>query len=232
MTEVLLLAVLGRANRDLALPFRFALGSMRRRADLPDNARGIALRATLSVEGIAGAIRVFLPVDLLTAMRTDWPASRSSTLARQASWRFPISIGSLELTVAEQAGLEPGDVVLYSAAPAVLFPTDDRRGWQTAWDTPQRLRITARKKTDMPVSSDDPIPLHDLPLRFQILVDEHEMTLAEAEKLAPGGVLDLDRIPREPVRLAVNGRTVGTGELVEIEGRMGCASSPGAARES
>ena len=60
-----------------------------------------------------------------------------------------------------------------------------------------------------------------MPVRVQILVDEHELTLAQAERLAPGAVLDLDRDPRDPVRLAVNGRVVGTGELVEIEGRLG-----------
>jgi type III secretion protein Q len=73
----------------------------------------------------------------------------------------------------------------------------------------------------MPPDSDDSPPFHDLPLRFQVVVDEHEMTLAEAEQIAPGAVVDLHRDPREPVRLAVNGRVIGTGELVEIEGRLG-----------
>ena len=66
-----------------------------------------------------------------------------------------------------------------------------------------------------------PATLQELPLRVQVLIDEHELTLAQAERLAPGSVLDLDRDPRAPVRLAVNGRVVGSGELVEIEGRLG-----------
>ena len=67
----------------------------------------------------------------------------------------------------------------------------------------------------------EPVTFQNLPVRVQVVVDEHELTLAQAETLAPGAVLDLNRDPRDPVRLAVNGRVVGTGELVEVEGRLG-----------
>ena len=39
--------------------------------------------------------------------------------------------------------------------------------------------------------------------------------------LAPGTILDLNRDTTSSVRLAVNGRTVGEGELVEIDGKLG-----------
>ena len=65
-----------------------------------------------------------------------------------------------------------------------------------------------------------PVAFEELPLRIQVLFAECELTLAEARNLATGSIVDLMRDPLDPVRLAVNGRVVGTGELVEIEGRM------------
>lgn len=221
VTEVLLLTVLERANRDLAMPFRFALGNMRRPSELADSARGIALRTTLSVEGMRGAIRLFLPFELLAGMQQVWTGRPAATLHQQATWRWGVSAGWIDLTADEQASIEPGDIVLHSSAPALLFPGDDRLGWHATWDTPHRLRIVAQRKSEMPDPAEIPVSFQDLPVRVQVVVDEHEITLAEAQALAPGAVLDLDRDAGEPVRLAVNGRLVGTGELVEIEGRMG-----------
>ena len=64
------------------------------------------------------------------------------------------------------------------------------------------------------------VAFDELPLRVQVLFAECDLTLAEVRNLAPGSIVDLARDPLDPVRLAVNGRVVGTGELVEIEGRM------------
>lgn len=68
---------------------------------------------------------------------------------------------------------------------------------------------------------ESPTLLDELPLRLHLLIDEKELTWAEVSRLVPGSILDLDRDPRDPVKLAVNGRVLGTGELVEIEGRLG-----------
>lgn len=68
---------------------------------------------------------------------------------------------------------------------------------------------------------ESPTLLDELPLRLHLIIDEKELTWAEVSRLVPGSILDLDRDPRDPVKLAVNGRVLGTGELVEIEGRLG-----------
>jgi flagellar motor switch/type III secretory pathway protein FliN len=47
------------------------------------------------------------------------------------------------------------------------------------------------------------------------------MTLAELNRLTPGSIVELDREKTEAVQLAVNGKITGTGELVEIDGRLG-----------
>ena len=39
--------------------------------------------------------------------------------------------------------------------------------------------------------------------------------------MVAGTVLELDKGKTDPVHLAVNGKVLGTGELVEIDGRLG-----------
>lgn len=219
--EVMLLAALDRANRDLAFPFQFSLGPLSHCPRIDGHARGIALSAVIDLAGIRGAIRLFLPFDLLQQMQERWTPRRADGLAGKASWRFPFSVGHVDLNAGEQRSIDPGDVLLYDAEPALLYPGDDRRGFLAEWDGGGHARLRDPFDRRLAMSDSDPVSFHDLPIRVQVLVDEHELTLAQAERLAPGAVLDLDRDPRDPVRLAVNGRVIGTGELVEVEGRLG-----------
>lgn len=39
--------------------------------------------------------------------------------------------------------------------------------------------------------------------------------------LRPGQILELRRAPNDPVDITVNGKLVGKGELVEVEGELG-----------
>ena len=48
-----------------------------------------------------------------------------------------------------------------------------------------------------------------------------EITLAELRRLGPGSVMELPRSITEPVRISAQGRPVGQGELVDIEGMVG-----------
>jgi type III secretion system YscQ/HrcQ family protein len=219
--EDMLLAALDRANRDLAFPFQFSVGPLSLCPRIEDDARGIVSSAVLDLAGIRGAIRLFLPFELLRRMQERWTPRPPDALAEKASWRFPFSAGHVDLNAEERRSIDPGDVVLYCAEPALLFPGDDRLGYRADWDNGGHARLHDQFDRRLAMSDSDPVSFQDLPVRVQVLVDEHELTLAQAELLAPGAVLDLDRDPCDPVRLAVNGRVVGTGELVEVEGRLG-----------
>ena len=63
--------------------------------------------------------------------------------------------------------------------------------------------------------------LSGLPVRLHVVLGEKEMTLAELHALAPGAMVELDRGTSGAVDLALNGRLAGSGELVEIEGKLG-----------
>jgi flagellar motor switch/type III secretory pathway protein FliN len=47
------------------------------------------------------------------------------------------------------------------------------------------------------------------------------VTAEQVVALKVGQVVDLNRVPGEPVELSVNGKVVARGELVEVEGHLG-----------
>jgi flagellar motor switch/type III secretory pathway protein FliN len=210
--ELLLLAALERANRDLAMPFQFSLGRRGRKPrELGD---GLAAGATIRIGDLRGAFRLFLPWTAMAKMQAAWLGPRREPPA-ELGWPLRVSAGMVELTAVERDGLEPGDVILYRSAPSVLFPDRDDQGWVARSISSTQYELVQRKP--METAS----VLEELPLRLHLIIDEKELTWAEVSRLMPGAILDLDRDPRAPVKLAVNGRQIGTGELVEIEGRLG-----------
>jgi type III secretion system YscQ/HrcQ family protein len=66
-----------------------------------------------------------------------------------------------------------------------------------------------------------PAAVEDLPLRIVFDLGDVELSIAELKALVPGQVIDLAREPGNAVRVSVNGRRIGAGEIVEIEGRLG-----------
>ena len=65
-----------------------------------------------------------------------------------------------------------------------------------------------------PVLSDVPVPL---------IVELGRITCSARELMYMkiGDILELNRSPHEPLNLVVNGRSVGRGEVVEVEGKLG-----------
>jgi type III secretion protein Q len=63
--------------------------------------------------------------------------------------------------------------------------------------------------------------VEELPLRIVFDLGDVELSIAELKTLVPGQVIDLAREPGSAVRVSVNGRRIGAGEIVEIEGRLG-----------
>ncbi|RXZ38774.1 YscQ/HrcQ family type III secretion apparatus protein [Oxalobacteraceae bacterium CAVE-383] len=63
--------------------------------------------------------------------------------------------------------------------------------------------------------------LDQLPLQLVFDVGECEMRLSELQALQPGSLIPLASSRTEMVRVRVNGRVVASGELVEIDGKIG-----------
>jgi flagellar motor switch protein FliM len=63
--------------------------------------------------------------------------------------------------------------------------------------------------------------LNDIPLQISVELARVPVTAEEVVSLRVGQVIDLNRVPGEPVELSVNGKVVARGELVEVEGHLG-----------
>jgi type III secretion protein Q len=63
--------------------------------------------------------------------------------------------------------------------------------------------------------------LEQIPVRLCFDLGERMMTLAELKTVAPGYIFELGREPRRAVTIRVNGRKIGEGELVDIDGSIG-----------
>jgi type III secretion system YscQ/HrcQ family protein len=136
------------------------------------------------------------------------------------------------LSADEIAGIERNDVVLIQAEPALLMPGNYSSGWRLTLEGDNFVRARLDNFFERePLANEETVSAESpavrtkpdfgvLPVRLHVILGEKNLTLAEANSLAAGSVLDLD-LPAGPVRLAVNGRIVGDGELVEIDGRLG-----------
>ncbi len=63
--------------------------------------------------------------------------------------------------------------------------------------------------------------LNDIPLQIAVELARVPITAEQVVSLRVGQVVDLNRLPGEPVELSVNGKIVARGELVEVEGHLG-----------
>ena len=61
----------------------------------------------------------------------------------------------------------------------------------------------------------------NLTMPLVIELGRKPMTLAQIGELQKGQVLELSQKSTDPVDLVINGKNIGQGELVEIEGQMG-----------
>jgi type III secretion system YscQ/HrcQ family protein len=233
LIEFFLLALAERVNRDLAWDLRIALG---KRGTLPDEVRekpGIAVACNLRLRRETRTVRCFLPFSTIEAMRFT---PRAAELDRkQLSWLCPVSVGSIELTPAELRSVERLDVLLPGSRAALWLPGGFRAGWSGSsqdgnfsafrvdnyFETEQ---IVAEPESPAPEQAPETGPAFDagqLPVQLHVVVGEKRLTLAELEQLREGSVVELDRGSDAMVDLAVNGKIVGRGELVQYEGALG-----------
>ncbi|WP_048439644.1 type III secretion system cytoplasmic ring protein SctQ [Caenimonas sp. SL110] len=63
--------------------------------------------------------------------------------------------------------------------------------------------------------------IDDVPVRLTFDLGEREISLGDLRSLQPGYLFNLGRDPKSTVSIRANGRLIGNGELVDIEGRVG-----------
>ncbi len=65
------------------------------------------------------------------------------------------------------------------------------------------------------------VPVGHLEVKLVFQVGSTEMTLDEFRTLKPGFCFELDQSVEQPVEIRANGKTVGAGTLLNVNGRIG-----------
>lgn len=144
-------------------------------------------------------------------------------------------LGWTHLTAAELRGLAPRDTLfldhcLVSPHGELWLGADGQglrvrsqdssylvtQGWTSL------MTETPQPPQDAEAGAQTPLDIDAIPVRLTFELGERQITLGELRKLQPGETFDLERpLADGPVLVRANGALVGSGELVEIDGRIG-----------
>jgi flagellar motor switch/type III secretory pathway protein FliN len=237
--EFMILCLIERANRDLSFPFQFEAIGTDLKPSIEQAAKGVCLACSVSLLATTGALRLFVPYASLEAMRQAVPCASVPAGSPSVAWKFPVSVGAVSLLTHELADLERSDVLIFEPGLSLLLPHRFDRGWKASADgfgmsaneisNLKSLQIdnyfeeeSLNTEDSRAEKSSEPRPdLSQLPVRVHIILTEKELTLPEASGLTRGAIVDLDCEKSGVVSLAVNGKVLGEGQLVEIDGRLG-----------
>lgn len=240
LLHFIVLTILERANRELRFPFQCSLAprtKSKAAVELEDEA-GMMLEVALKLTGAQGRLLLFLPHSMLRLARNAAPAPRLHALRATLQWKLTIRLGFVRLTVHDLQNIGPGDALLYTPGPELLLPARSARpqteqGWSVARDSEQAHRFVVggffeRSEGMQEIENAgieentgalDSVDVQALPVRVHVVLSELELSLAQLEALKPGSIVELDGSPAS-VQLVVNGKLLGSGELVEVEEKL------------
>lgn len=89
-------------------------------------------------------------------------------------------------------------------------------------DTDETGRFDAGEGAGAQEDSNSVIDLSsDIPVQMTIVMGRKSVTVRDLLDLHTGQVVNLDKLPTDPVDLVAGGKVVGRGELVDVDGRLG-----------
>lgn len=162
---------------------------------LEPEAKGITLRVQPLVEPDQGS---------------DERGARAAGVAGLASFDLPVDA---DLTVAIACSFEPG-----AAPQAQAAGTDAALGLGSA---PGLAAEAARGRAGEGALPENLDVILDIDLPLSARFGQAELTLDALTKLGPGSLIELARLPDDPVELLVNGKVVARGEVVVVGGNYG-----------
>jgi flagellar motor switch/type III secretory pathway protein FliN len=222
----ILFAALEHLNKRVQSPlrFRFARGTHIG----AENSRGVSLSVVLRVGELTGDVRIFLPLGFLYSSGLG-PVSGAARYPEGLSWKFPVSAGFVDFFPEEMDQVVPGDVLLVQQSPTLLIASESGKGWAMTALESNFTSFSLDKYIDGGVfvakdaeaeQTASQSGVESLPVRLHVVLAEKELTLTQIQGFVPGTIIELDAGKFEPVQLMVNGRILGEGELVEVEGTL------------
>jgi type III secretion protein Q len=165
------------------------------------------------------------------------PAPDQAAMAADLPAPLRLCIGETLLSLARLSSIHAGDVILItqpyldaSGSLSLLYtvPGGQRSLQISAQLEANLLTITSSATFGSDLSmaehdseSEERISLDQLPIRLSFDVGTKTLTLAEIQSLTPGSTFTVDRPAQDYLTIRANGAVIGTGQLVEIDGRLG-----------
>ncbi|RYX93968.1 MAG: YscQ/HrcQ family type III secretion apparatus protein [Comamonadaceae bacterium] len=126
------------------------------------------------------------------------------------------SIAQRDVVVLDECLLSAGDRLLVLLGPRLGVPCELQGSALQVLEGVQEIMADI----DDSVAAGSGL-IDDVPVRVTFDLGEREIPLGDLRSLQPGYLFNLGRDPRNTVSIRANGRLIGEGELVDIEGRVG-----------
>lgn len=136
-----------------------------------------------------------------------------------------LRLSGRDLPQARLARLRPGDIILPQTPSLSLWAPHARFGLgpDDGNRTITEVAMTDEFPPTPPQGTEDEAPdIGSLPIRLSFLLAEQTLTLAQVQGLLPGSILPFQPElpqPGQSVRILANGRPIGHGNVVEVEGQ-------------
>ena len=175
---------------------------------------------------------------VMAELAAQWPASLGPVTQGGTPVLLRAEIGTATLAPAELASLQAGDAILLQRC----WIDHDGELWLGHGGWGLRVRAEGSRlvvtqpfhsteqdmndefdelpDADEDFEDEETAPLEALPVRLHFDLGQRTMPLAEVSELQVGQVLDLARPLSQAVSIRANGALIGTGELMEIGGRI------------
>jgi flagellar motor switch/type III secretory pathway protein FliN len=220
----MLLRLLERANRELRFPFRLVFPEETAAPAGPE--RGLMIRFTVHTGDLFGAVRLFIPFDLIEAV--EWRGRMEDDAMPAITWPLQAVLATTGLASATVEEIVVGALLRVQANPALYLDNAFTEGWRTTVRTPNPLTFCVQdyfnRRIDMDREPNGVLPemlrLDRLPVRLHAVLCEKEMSFADIRDLKPGTLVELNSREDGPVTVFLNGKRAGTGKLVKIDGEL------------
>jgi type III secretion system YscQ/HrcQ family protein len=175
---------------------------------------------------VGGTLDGFSALGLASVTTPGHPAMLAEALAARIPLTARIALPGPTLRLAVLRDLAPGDLLLCPAQAVTQRLLITRCAEITLEAGPdQGWTVRTLTMTELDQDPDVHAPLQDLgdlPVRLSFVVAEKTLTLANLQAMRPGAMLGLDAPAPEAgleVKVLANGRVIGAGKLVELDGR-------------
>ena len=199
---------------------------------IPSHSFSLTLRYPASGETVHGRLHVDgLGLLLVTEIVVRLPCRHAATDQSRLPIPMRLAIGETGMTLSLLREVRRGDVVLITrrfvqADDQLLLqvPTPDGQ-----WGLPVQIGDMCmtvidsmrRLTSDQSQPSSSEFQWDDLPIHLSFDLGEKILALRELQRLQSGETLPLDRPLDRCVSIRANGVVIGSGELVDIDGRLG-----------